>query len=840
MPDLVSGPAPAVGPCVPGSSFPNTPYPNTSDPNTLIPNTLRSIPMTQIHPYLRTLLLTAAFLSALALPWTATAATGVADGLPPADGSGAATDAEPSGEEAADEADETTATPDQPRAVTQVASTAPAEVIFDQLMVVGGPARISEVPGSAHVLGAEELEEQDHSDIHRVLRQVPGVFVQEEEGFGLRPNIGMRGTGTERSSKITLLEDGVLIAPAPYAAPSAYYFPTAGRMQGIEVRKGSASIRQGPYTNGGVLNMISTAIPSSFQGKVDAAAGEHGTGRLHAFAGDTRGQLGWMVETYQMRSDGFKDLDGGGDTGFDLEDYTGKLRWTTGTDASVYQAVEMKVGRTEQLGQETYLGLTQADFEATPYRRYAGSQEDEIDTEHEQLQLSWLLAPSDGFDLTTTVYRNDFFRNWHKLQSVNGVGISSVLGSPGSFGDELAILRGDADAGDGALKVRNNRRDYYSQGVQSVAAFRFGTGGVDHRLELGARYHEDEEDRFQEEDRFRMVGGQMELSGLGVPGSQANRVSSAEALALFVQDRIVAGRWTFTPGIRFESVDFTRVDYSEDDPTRTVPSRVRENGVDEWIPGLGIDYALSDQASVFAGVHRGFSPPGPGRSAETRSEESVNYELGWRRVTTGGNVQVVAFYNDYENLLGRDTLSSGGNGSGDLFNGGQVEVQGLELSAARTLDDLVGTWVGAVRDGAISVPVRLSYTYTDASFQNTFESDFGPWGPVVFAGDELPYLPQHQVALGTGVEAQRWAAFFDLSWVGETRTEAGQGAIPAGSGTDAHFLVDLSTRFNLLDGLALNLQVRNLTDEVYVAARRPAGARPGLPRTALLGLSWNF
>lgn len=791
-------------------------------------------------------LLLVALVAVAALPSTVSAS----DGVPPVDQEVLAAQGEEPGMEPEADSDADLAAESasgQPTAVAQVAAASAEEmVIFDQLMVIGGPARISEVPGSAHYLGAEELERQEHSDIHRVLRQVPGVFVQEEEGFGLRPNIGMRGTGSERSSKITLLEDGILIAPAPYAAPSAYYFPTTGRMQAIEVRKGSSSIRQGPYTNGGVLNLISTAIPSQFAGSVNVAAGEHGTGRLHAYAGDTRGQFGWLVETYQMRSDGFKDLDGGGDTGFELEDYTGKVRWTSNAEASIYQAVELKVGRTDQAGEETYLGLTDGDFAATPFRRYAASQEDRIDTEHEQFQLNWLLAPSDRFDLTTTVYRNDFFRNWHKLGSVDGVGIADVLASPDEYADQLAILRGEADSAVDALEVRNNRRDYYSQGVQTVAGFRFGSGtgsnstSVRHALEIGARYHEDEEDRFQEDDDFRMLGGRLELSGLGVPGSQANRVSSAEALALFVQDRITAGRWTFTPGLRFESIDFLRLDYASDDPGRSAPSRVRENGVDEWIPGLGVDYSISDRASLFAGVHRGFAPPGPGRTAETRSEESVNYELGWRRAGSRASVQAVAFYNDYDNLLGRDTLSSGGSGSGELFNGGEVEVQGLELSAAGDLDDLLGAWFDGVRDGALTVPVRVAYTYTDATFGNSFESDFEGWGPEVRAGDDLPYLPAHQVAVGSGLEAERWSLFVDLSWVDELRTEAGQGPIRAGSGTDAHFLVDLSSRLRLVDSLDLMLQVRNVTDEVYVAARRPAGARPGLPRTAMLGLSWGF
>lgn len=708
------------------------------------------------------------------------------------------------------------------------------EKILERITVVGSAAKVSEVPGSAAVLEGEELEEAKTGvgDITRALRTVPGVNIVEEEGYGLRPNIGMRGTPSERSNSITLMEDGVLIAPAPYAAPSAYYFPSFGRMAGVEVLKGAGQIKYGPRTTGGSLNLLSTSIPDEFKAHGDIATGSHDTARGHIYVGDSLDNFGYLLETFQMTSDGFKDLDGGGDTGFDLQDYIGKIRFNTDKDAEMYQQLQLKFGYYEQDANESYLGLSREDFGNTPNRRYAASQLDKLNVGQRQYQAQHYVELSERIDMTTTGYYNDTSRRWNKLDSAGGQSLSSILDNPQTYPDAFSWLTGAANSPDNSLSMRDADRDYYGAGVQSVLVAEIEGDDVDNRIEFGARYHQDEEDRKQQDNFFRMDNGRMVPTSSAAPRSNANRVSSAEATALYLQDTIATGAWKFVPGLRYESIHLVREDYGKTDPDRLGTNKKRNaDDLDVWIPGIGTEYSFNEVFSTFAGVHKGFSPPGPSDKEGVKEEESIAYELGTNIRRDSLVSQVTAFINDYDNLLGVDSLSSGGGGTGDQFNLGEALTYGVESSLRYDVSEVFET--------SYRFPVYATYTYTDAEFRSSFVSDV--YGKVE-SGDRIPYIPEHQFALGAGVEHDNYGKLLFRSYFVDSMTTQPSSTTQTNPPrTDSYYVVDMHVESpEIKKGLNLYLDVTNLFDNEYIVAWRPSGARPGMPVTALGGVKFSF
>ena len=721
---------------------------------------------------------------------------------------------------------------------------------LEQVTIVGTREHLERTPGAAHLLDAESLARFSHTDVQRIVRQIPGVSIQMEDGFGLRPNLSIRGVATERSGRITLLEDGVLIAPAPYSAPSAYYFPTAGRMAAFEVLKGPAAISQGPYTIGGAFNMISTPIPVTPAGSLFVETGQYGTNRLHGTYGAAGEHgLGYLVETHQWFSEGYQSIDrSDNDTGLDVRDYTVKLAFAPAQSA---HRVELKVQLAEQTSNQSYLGLADADFRNDPNRRYGLSALDRIRTDHEQVIVRHEFAPSDAWKLTTTVYDNRHARNWFKTEGIDFDGSANAetlsrtswssvvqavnLGSPlgGLSAAELAaILRGTADTAPGSIQLRANDRRYASRGVQFGASWSGLLGNALHALRIGVRYHEDEEDRLQRNSSYRQESGMLRLDDRGRLGNAGNRIQEAEAVAIFVQDRIDIGEWTLTPGLRYEAIDQRRTRYEiragrTENPAARAADNLRSsrtNRTEIVLPGIGALYRLNGRTTLLAGVHKGFTAPS--NAPGVRPEEALNYELGLRLRSPVVQFEAVAFLSDYDNLLGECTSSSGVDCEvGDAFNGDAVTVRGLELSTALDIAPNAG----------FAVPLEVVYTYIDGSFDTDIaDTDF--FGDVR-AGDPVPYIPKHQLYATVGVSKEPFSGHLSVNHVDAVCVRASCGEFET---TDESLTLDLAANYQLTDWVGIFARVENIADADDIVGRHPYGARPNKGRTFALGvdLTW--
>lgn len=708
------------------------------------------------------------------------------------------------------------------------------EMIITTDAEIGSKFKSKNQTGSNYFISPEELSRFNYNDVNRILQSVPGVAIVDEEGFGHRPSIGIRGTAPTRTSKITLMEDGVLIAPAPYIAPEAYYFPTTNRIHAFEILKGSSQIQYGPFTTGGAINLVSTQIPKYFKGKAQLNYGSFNTRNAYFNFGDSNEFFGYVVEYNNRSSDGFKKIDySNKNTGFSGNDYLAKFRVNTKGNAKVYQSLTLKLQYSEESANETYLGLTDQDFKANHTRRYLASENDNIATEHFQLMATHLIKPSKNINITTKAYRNNFKRNWYKLQDVylnnESFSLANILKDPIKYQDAYDLLTANANGGENSLRYRANNRSYTTTGIQTVANFNFNGNVIKHDLDLGIRYHEESEDRFHWTDGYKIQDEKLLQSSAGVPGTQANLLTNGYTFSTYALYNISWNNLKVTPGIRYESMRFTSRNFGTNN-TERLPSEdvlVNQNNTNVFIPGISALYNFNKKLSLFTSIHKGFAPPGAKEGQ--KPEESVNFELGTRFNKNDFSSEVVFFNNSYANMLGADTNAAGGTGEGDLFNAGKATVAGLEFLLSYKIRN----------SNQVIIPLTLNYTYTQTQLKSNFNSSVEAWGNVTI-GDEIPYIPKHALSASIGLEYKNIKTYFNARYNGEIRTQAGQGTIEPENKIDGFLVFDFSASYEINKYLTLKSQILNVLNNEYAVARVPSGLRPGMPFAINAGVLFNF
>ncbi|RTE87721.1 TonB-dependent receptor domain-containing protein [Aliidiomarina sp. B3213] len=684
--------------------------------------------------------------------------------------------------------------------------------VVERIQIIGSQEDARTVAGSSAVIDEEQMEVETVTDIHQVLKTVPGLYIREEDGFGLRPNIGVRAATAGRVSKVTLLEDGVMMAPAPYSNPAAYYFPTAFRMNSIEILKGAPMLRYGPQTTGGVLNLVTTPIPESFGGQVLTQFGDFGTHETHAFVGDYNGTFGYLLETSQRDSQGFKEIDRSNrDSGFAIEDYVAKFLWTGDR-----QSLLVKLQYSEETSNETYAGLTDADFAENPNRRYGLSSIDQMTNHHDSINIHYDYQLSDMITLGATVYSNNFHRDWFKAGVVNGLVSAANQGDANA----QAILDGAVDLED--ITYTHGNRAYGSQGIELHSEIAL----ADHAIEVGMRSHEDDMNRYQLKEVYDQINGSLVFDSFIQPTGGDNRIERAEALSFWITDQWqVSEDLNLNLALRYEDVDSSRRQFAT--PERTDTPSFRSNSSDLWLPGASFTYDVNDNWQVLAGAHKGFSPLGGGATANQEPETSLNYEAGVRYRQDAWFVEAIGFYSDFSDTTQLCSIANpcdNGAESGTYVLGESV-VSGLELQVSNTF-----------AAGDYLIPVDLSYTYTQAEISEN-NAVTG-----LMDGDVLNDVPENTLSLRVTFDNNKgWLNYVVVKYIDEMCVSVGcnRNNDPSAR-TESLVTADLVSRYELSRDMTVYFKLENVFDEQVIIARSPHGARPNKPQTAMFGLQYNF
>ncbi|MBK8500717.1 MAG: TonB-dependent receptor [Saprospiraceae bacterium] len=701
------------------------------------------------------------------------------------------------------------------------------EVLIPEILIIGKSDRLlSKTPGSASYISSKELSLINPLSGNEALRRSPGIHVPDEEGVGMRANIGIRGLDPDRSRSLLILEDGIPVALAPYGEPEMYYTPPIDRMSGIEILKGSGQILYGPQTIGGVINYLTQSPPAEVAGKIRFQAS--GGGYLNTLFnyGNTINKTGFQITLLKKRADKV------GLTAFDITDLNAKLV----LNLSEKTSISIKTGFYDEISNSTYIGLTQTMYDQEGQDFVHMAPEDKLEVRRYSFSANHEYRFNSQAKLKTTAFAYTTTRNWRRQDfSSNG----SSNSKPGNW---TGVTWGDESVPDGAIYMRNStgnrNRQFEVTGLETRLEVKHHLMGFDHELKTGIRY-------------LYEIAHEQRVNGSKYNVSSGNLVEDEDrtgnAISLYLQNLTkLSDQVEIHLGLRFEQFDYEReisrrtfVIANENQIRDTI--LLKNNQIDQLIPGAGFTWKPLPNLSIYGGVHQGFAPPrtkdaisNTGEVYNLDAEKSVNYELGLRSAPFRGiEFELTAFYMDFSNQIIPVSESSGGLGSG-LVNGGSTIHQGVEGGLKMNISDLTG-W------SQTSVLFDFNLTGVDAHFSGDRHKNEVP-----LSGNSTPYAPkilinsalsiQHMGGLGlrltTNYVGQQYAD--ELNTI-EASPDGRNGLIPAYHTFDGNVFY-MHNAWNT----TFTLGVKNLTNERYIVNRRPQGIRVGLPRWVHFGVEYRF
>ena len=671
------------------------------------------------------------------------------------------------------------------------ASTAPASIELGTSSVVGdwlGDAAQTDVfehPGARDVIRREEFERQGATTAREVLNRIPGVNAPENNGTGshdMALNFGIRGLNPRLATRSTVLMDGIPVPFAPYGQPQLSFAPISmGNMDAVDVVRGGGAVRYGPQNVGGIVNFVTRAIPdeptvkAGFQTETSPSSTQDGfkkTANLLAGGTADNGLGGALLYSGTRGGDWREHSD------TRIDDLILKGNYQIDEANSLHAMAQYYDGEADMPG-----GLSTAAYKADPYQS---------------------TRPNDKFwgrrTLVNFGYRYQEDRREFTVNSFFTKTLRSGYLDQGTF---LSL----------------SPREYWVRGVETRIAQGFDLGNTSHEVGAGYRYINEA----GHELRYRTPISANELPTSNSRNDRDTR-GATEAHAFFIDDKIDIGKWTLTPGIRYEMIEqqqtnlLTHVKYKGDYNTP--------------LPALNVMYHVTDSWNLYANTEGSFGSvqysqmPNRVTGGEVKPEKARTWEIGTRY--DNGNLRaeigafLINFNNQYDSNQTTDTVIARG----------KTRHQGIEASVNYALDGLSPVLAG--------FDIYATYAYVDATIREE--------GPN--KGNRVPFSSKNKGSIGVGYTEGQWKANLDTTFQSNqfadnanTRAESADGSnglIPGYMVFNSRVGYDFGPQ---LSDLNVAVGVKNILNHEYYTRSfddNNKGKYVGEPRTLYVQTSVAF
>ncbi|MFJ4348784.1 TonB-dependent Fe(3+) dicitrate receptor FecA [Pseudomonas sp. NPDC089401] len=644
---------------------------------------------------------------------------------------------------------------------------------------------VFEHPGARDVVRREAFERSGAGTAREVLNRIPGVNAPDNNGTGshdLALNFGIRGLNPRLASRSTVLMDGIPVPFAPYGQPQLSLAPISmGNMDAVDVVRGGGAVRYGPQNVGGIVNFVTRAIPeqatfkAAMQNQISPSSSHDGfKNSANLLVGGTNANgLGGALLYSGVRGGDWREHS---DTQIDDLILKGKLQLDEAN--SLHAMAQYYEGEADMPG-----GLSSADFDADPYQS---------------------TRLKDKFWGRRTLFNFGYdYKQDDRQFSVNSFFTKTLRSGYLDQGSFLSL----------------SPREYWVRGIETRFSQGLALGDSWHELGIGYRYVNEA----GHELRYREATSADRLPSTASRNDRDTR-GSTEAHALYLDDRIDIGRWTITPGIRYEMID--------SEQSNKLSGQRYQGSYNTALPALNVMYHLTDRWNLYANTEGSFGSvqysqmPNRVSSGEVKPEKARTWEVGTRY--DSGDLQaelgvfLINFDNQYESNQTNDSVIARG----------ETRHQGIETSVRYALDGLSPALAG--------FDVHASYAFVDATIRED--------GPN--KGNQVPFSSKHKGNLGVGYSEGPWQLNLDGSF------QSGQYADNANTGTESadgstgripgYMLVSTRAGYDFgpqLSNLKVAVGVKNLFNREYYTRSfddNNKGKYVGEPRTLYVQTSVEF